>query len=255
MALTRLPLWEREGYIGGRRHVRCPVFSDILSDMSLWPLQTFDPTAEYAVVERKLPLWSQAGAMCFLTWRAIDSIPANVLSRWHAERDEWLRSHAIDSSSPFWRRDFEQLPQPVRAEFSRKFSTAWHDHLDTGHGACVLRRPEIAKIVRDSLLYGDGKLYDLDAFVVMPNHVHILAAFVDEQGMLDQCKSWKYFTSVKINRILGQTCRFWQQDGFDHLVRSMEHLEAFRRYIRANPDKAMLRVGEYLAYVRSHEST
>ena len=104
----------------------------------------------------------------------------------------------------------------------------------------------------DSLHFGDGTLYDLEAFVVMPNHVHVLAAFVDEQGMLDQCESWKRFTSVRINRVTGKRGRFWQQDGFDHLVRSIEHLEAFRRYIELNPMKAKLKTGEYSLYLRPH---
>ena len=54
----------------------------------LWPLQMFDPHAEYAVVERRLPHWAQAGTMCFITWRSFDSIPSTVLRRWHAERDD-----------------------------------------------------------------------------------------------------------------------------------------------------------------------
>jgi putative transposase len=222
--------------------------------MSLWPLQTFDPKAEYAVVERRLPHWSQAGVMCFLTWRTIDSIPENVLRRWHAERDEWLRKHRIDPQSPHWRQGFEQLDRSLRADFARTFSTHWHEHLDSCHGACVLRESDMAKIVTDSLHYGDGKAYDLEAFVVMPNHVHILAAFLDEQGMLDQCESWKHFTSVRINRVIGKRGRFWQQDGFDHLVRSMEHVEAFRRYIELNPQKAKLKAGEYALFLRTHIS-
>ncbi|MBX9681334.1 MAG: transposase [Gemmataceae bacterium] len=222
-----------------------------IKGMSLWPLQTFDPKAEFAVVERRLPHWSQAGAMCFLTWRTIDSIPANTLRRWHAERDEWLRKHEIDPRSPRWRQAFDQLPRPLRAEFARSFSTQWHEHLDSCHGDCLLRQPHLAKIVTDSLRFGDGTLYDLEAFVVMPNHVHILAAFADEQGMLDQCESWKHFTSVRINRITGKRGRFWQQDGFDHLVRSIEHLEAFRRYIELNSLKAKLKSGEYSLYLRS----
>jgi hypothetical protein len=52
----------------------------------LWPLQTFDPTAEYSIVERKLSHWSQTGCACFITWRTIDSIPKSVLRRWHADR-------------------------------------------------------------------------------------------------------------------------------------------------------------------------
>ncbi len=40
--------------------------------------------------------------------------------------------------------------------------------------------------------------------------------------------------------------RFWQQDGFDHLVRSVEQFDYLRRYIADNPRKARLRAGEYV---------
>ena len=83
----------------------------------------------------------------------------------------------------------------------------------------------------------------------MPNHVHVLAAFPDEESMLKQCESWKHFTAMQINRQLGRKGRFWQQDGFDHLVRSERQFEHLRRYIAENPTRAGLQPGEYL-----HES-
>ena len=82
-------------------------------------------------------------------------------------------------------------------------------------------------------------------FVVMPNHVHVLVAFPNAESQLAQCESWKHFTAVKINRKLGQERRFWQQDGFDHLVRSNEQFEYLRLYIAGNPKKANLQPGEY----------
>ncbi len=56
--------------------------------------------------------------------------------------------------------------------------------------------------------------------------------------MLEQFESWKHFTARSINRKLGNRGRFWQQDGFDHLVRSVEQFEHFRRYIANNGIKS-----------------
>jgi putative transposase len=212
----------------------------------LWELQMFDPHAEYAVVERRLPHWAQAGTICFITWRTFDSIPDTVLRRWHAERQAWLQRHGIESGAGDWRGELQRLDRRLRAEFTRTFSERWHRHLDDGHGARVLRRPVLAKIVADSLLHFDGERYEMTDFVVMPNHEHLLAAFVNEEGMLAQCDSWKHYTARRINLQLGTTGRFWQQDGFDHLVRSIEHFAAFRRYIADNPKKAKLQPGEYV---------
>ena len=97
----------------------------------------------------------------------------------------------------------------------------------------------------------DGQRYELTDFVVMPNHVHLLATFLDEEGLLDQCEGWKHFQAVQLNRQLGTSGRFWQQDGFDHLVRSVEEFEGLRRYIASNPQKAHLSPGAFRHFAKS----
>ena len=82
----------------------------------------------------------------------------------------------------------------------------------------------------------------------MPDHVHVLVAFPDEAELLRQCESWKHFTAAKINRGLGRKGRFWQQDGFDHLIRSAEQFEFLRGYLQDNPSRAGLRAGEFVHY-------
>ena len=64
------------------------------------------------------------------------------------------------------------------------------ESLDKRQGACVLRRPELSKIVADSLLYFDGIRYHMGDFVVMPNHVHLLVCLIGETDILKQCYSW-----------------------------------------------------------------
>jgi type I restriction enzyme R subunit len=64
--------------------------------------------------------------------------------------------------------------------------------------------------------------------------------------MLAQCDSWKHYTATQINRRLHLKGRFWQQDGFDHLVRTVEQFEHLRRYIADNPKKANLHAGEFV---------
>lgn len=83
-------------------------------------------------------------------------------------------------------------------------------------------------------------------FVIMPNHVHLLAAFNTEEGLRNQCDSWLHYTAVQLNKVLGRHGKFWQQEPFDHLVRSVEQYEYLRNYIAENPSKARLREGEFL---------
>jgi putative transposase len=214
-------------------------------------IQVFDPTQEYAVIERRLPHWVQPGTICFITWRTWDSIPEPVLQSWIATRDEWLVHHDIDPEKDDWQRQLHLLDHSLAAEFQQLVAERWNEHLDACHGACVLRRPELAQIVADSLRHFDGDHYDLTDFVVMPNHVHLLATFPGEPAMLDQCKSWKHFTAVQLNRRLGRRGRFWQEDGFDHLVRSAAQFEYLRQYIADNPRRASLQPGEFVHWSKA----
>jgi type I restriction enzyme R subunit len=211
-------------------------------------IQVFDPQQDYAVTERRLPHWSQAGTISFLTWRTWDSLPAQVLQLWTAERDAWLNRLGIDPAANNWAAKLQRLGPAAVREYQLQVSDRWNDHLDECHGVCVLRRSKLAKIVADSLAFFDGDRYELTDFVVMPNHVHVLVAFPDESCMLRQCESWKHFTALQINRELNRKGRFWQQDEFDHLVRSTEQFEYLRSYIENNPKRANLPAGEFVVY-------
>lgn len=186
--------------------------------------------------------------MVFLTWRTHDSMPKHVLDAWRAARNRWLTQHRIDPTLPGWKIKVQDLPADELAEFHDHFTTRWHDELDAGHGACLLSRAEFAGMVAESLLHFDGNRYELLDFVVMPNHVHLLCTFPDKTSMLDQCESWKHYTATRINRRLGTTGRFWQQDAFDHLVRHEAQFRRIQRYIAENPSKARLRECEYLLW-------
>jgi len=211
-------------------------------------LHFFDPNTTAAILYRKLPHWSQAGVVCFITFRLHDSMPREVIDGWHQERGLWLRQNGINPNKPTWRDDLQALDHQHQLEFYSTFSTRWHDELDSCHGSCVLRNPENSKIVADSLLKFNGDRYWLTDFVVMPNHAHLLVVFPDDDSMLLQCEAWKRFTGRKINQRMADSGRFWQQDGFDCLVRSETQFEHFRRYISDNPRKARLKPGEYVLY-------
>jgi REP element-mobilizing transposase RayT len=215
------------------------------------PFRFFEPRDEYFVLERKhLPHWAQPGTISFLTWRTWDSMPRDVLASWVAERDAWLVRHGIDPASPDWRDRVACLGPAEQRTFHEHVSARWEACLDECHGACVLRRPELAQVVADSLHHFDGQRYFLTDFVVMPNHVHVLVAFPSAEQMLAQCDSWKHYTAVKINWVLQRRGRFWEPDAFDHLVRSAEQFEHLRRYIQDSPANARLRQGEFIHYSR-----
>ena len=211
----------------------------------------FDPKSELLIRERCRPHWSQAGAIVFITFRTHDSIPREVIDRWDREKQDWLTRNGLATDvlateGQHWSKVVDSLADSDRVRFNREFDRCRETFLDTCHGECVLRRPELAKIVADSLLYFDGDRYRMGDFVVMPNHVHLLAAFGTPELLVEQCDSWLHYTAFQINKRLGRKGKFWQQEPFDHLVRSPEQYEYLCDYIRDNPKKAGLKPGEFV---------
>ncbi len=213
--------------------------------------ETFDPDAEYFVHEHFRPHWSQAGAVVFITFRTRDSIPQEVIERWDNEKQDWMHRHGYRSNE-HWSLIVESISDSHRTQFTKHFNRFREDFLDTCHGLCLLKNQESASIVAESLLHFDNDRYRMGDFVVMPNHVHLLAVFLNEKYMKDQCDSWLHFTAVQINKSHRQKGKFWQQEPFDHLVRSPEQYGYLRKYIEDNPRKARLNQGEYL-YRRYHD--
>ncbi len=210
--------------------------------------ELFDPKVDIRItVGTNLPHWYQMGATYFVTFRTEDSIPADVSHRWYSERTHWLEQRGITTVDSKWKERFEDLPQDQRMLFHETFSRQYMENLDKGWGACVLRRSELSKIVADSLMHFESDRYHMGDFVVMPNHVHLLTCLLGETDIVSQCYSWKKFTAGRINKALGTFGRFWQEDSFDHLVRSPDQFEAIRRYIADNPSH--LREGEYHLHV------
>jgi REP element-mobilizing transposase RayT len=201
--------------------------------------QFFDPKQDLAVVCKTLPHWAQSGTITFITWRTADSLPVAVLERITSERAKLIRAFGLDPATD-WRHELAKRAAPERGRLQSALFESWDKHLDAGAGECLLARPELSRIVADSLHHFDQSRYILTDFVIMPNHVHLLAAFPDEDAMLSQCTSWKRFTARQINAIVGRGGAFWQVEQFDHLVRSAEQFEHYRRYIAENPGRARL---------------
>ncbi len=187
----------------------------------------------------------QPGATCFVTFRTEDSIPHDVSDAWYRRRDDWLRRHGINPARSNWKSALQKLPEYQEREYHGTFSREYEEYLDRGHGACVLKQTDLAQIVAESLLHFDGDRYVMGDLVVMPNHVHLLTCPSGATDIERLCHSWKKYTATRINRRLGRRGRFWQEESFDHLVRSPEEFDYLRTYIADNPHKAGLREGEF----------
>jgi REP element-mobilizing transposase RayT len=99
---------------------------------------------------------------------------------------------------------------------------------------------EIAGCV-DKAIHRGAELehYFLHAYVVMPNHVHILIAPLVPLRRITA--GIKGISARDANRVLARTGRaFWQEESFDHWIRNRAQFERIRAYVEENPVKARL---------------
>jgi hypothetical protein len=199
----------------------------------------FDPHDEVAIARRRLPHWHQFGVTYFITFRLADSLPQPLLQQWRDERATWLRWHP-----PPWGADQER-------EYQDRFTHRIQEWLDAGMGTCHLRRPDVRAEVEFCLMRFDGKRYHIDAFVLMPNHVHALIKPASGYELSKLLQGIKGVSAKRCNKLLGSKCAFWMDETYDHIARDANELVAFRNYIAANPSKARLKPDEYALQLRN----
>jgi putative transposase len=203
-----------------------------------------------------LPHFDAPGLIQHITFHLADSLPADALERMQAESDT--------------------LPQSRRLAARRKRIQSL---LDSGLGHCVLAEAACADIVQASLPFGDGTRYRLLAWVVMPNHVHVLIEQLTGWPLAKVVQSWKRHTARRIHRLGYGLCQaagsglgssieagrvesqpgsqgvvrsaeynsaiqryisLWQRDYWDRFIRSERHFLAAKQYIEENPVAAKL---------------
>src|SRR5688572_12413279 len=120
-----------------------------------------------------LPHIEERGSVYFVTFRTADSLPAEIHERMLAERERILRTTGNEK------------------EARNSYYRATELELDKGHGRCELRKPKCATIVADSLEFFNGARYDLDAWCVMPNHVHVVFSVREGFQLFSLLHSWK----------------------------------------------------------------
>lgn len=108
-------------------------------------------------------------------------------------------------------------------------------------GSLWLRDSRIAGIVAETLECGETeyRLYDRFAWVIMPNHVHLVMRPLRE---LPNVMRWIKGSSARgANLALGRTGKpFWQPESYDHFVRNTGELNRIIRYVERNPVSAGL---------------
>lgn len=153
-------------------------------------------TEEIMFWRRRLPHWIPQDSIVFVTWRLAGTLPQPT--------PELLTSD----------------PDPGRTFLLQDRQL---DCLDSGPR--WLADPLIAEILAEALLHGERarREYDLFAWVVMPNHVHLV---LKPNGKLSETMRWlKTATASRANRSLGKAGEaFWQREYYDRWIRSNKEL-------------------------------
>ena len=97
------------------------------------------------------------------------------------------------------------------------------------------------KITLDCCIHERGLTIDLKVVVVMPDHVHmIFTPLIDKERsevipLARITKSIKGASAHLINKRIGHTGTVWQEESFDHVLRSSESLDQKIQYVIENP--------------------
>jgi REP element-mobilizing transposase RayT len=195
---------------------------------------------------RKLPHIYPIGAKFFITFCLKGSMPYEIAEQYKKERDT-----KIDKLTKSGQNAIEEIYKEHKRYFAKT-----DQYLDNSTQKWILQRPEIAKIVTTKLHQLDKDLYDLIAYCVMSNHVHlvfnmdlqienipeyeILTAknYVQIERIMQRIKGG---SSYEINKFLDtQGTTNWQSESYDHYIRNDKELQNIISYTLQNPVKAGL---------------
>lgn len=180
-----------------------------------------------------LPHWTDP--LVFVTFRLADSLPVNSLSEMRCFDKEWLDKYRSE-----WTDEIDEQYKRYRKKFE-------NDLLDKALGSCILKRYDVRQIVVDTLMHFNNERYLLHAFVIMPNHVHLLIQMYESVRLQDAMHSIKSFSARKINELLQTKGAVWEREYYDRFIRDSHHYHTVVNYIENNPKHCYR--GEYTLYL------
>ena len=171
-----------------------------------------------------------------MNFRLAGSLPTEIIERLKAETEQ-LEQKLLEVTNPDERLKLRDLEQ-------RKLFGKWDDALhSTKQGPFYLREDRVTEIVVNSIRYHDGEWFDVEAFCIMPNHVHLVITPYEKSETSDYSLTQimhniKRNSAKQANQILDRTGAFWQHENYDHFARDSAELERIIQYILYNPVKA-----------------
>ena len=184
--------------------------------------------------QRRLPHIQPFDATIFVTFRLANSLPKQIIIQLLEDREQ--REKLINTEKNIKRR------KALLEEERRRYFGHFDEYLDrVEESPHWLSEPEVANIIAEAIKYQDGKQYILNAFCVLPNHVHIMIDVKRSSGPLNRIlQKLKSYTAIQANKILHRNGAFWHHESYDHVVRDGSEFERIVWYILQNPVKVGL---------------
>jgi REP element-mobilizing transposase RayT len=198
---------------------------------------------------RHLPHWQPAGKVFFVTFRLFGSLPKKVIDRIREDAERIRKQPSRPKETSVQR----------ESDDSKRIFAIYEKALDE-----ILQRSDtdpplwladgrVAGIVQQAIRHRDERAFVLHRYAIMPNHVHLLikplpegeeavsagqdqdADEISYRSLKSIMGGLKQHTARQANRVLGRSGPFWQQEYYDHWVRTDEEYYRVIRYIDRNP--------------------
>jgi putative transposase len=128
---------------------------------------------------RNLPHKLPLGNKFFITTRLVDSVPQSIIQQFELEQKLAVKFIEENYLSP------DERKIQIGKQWKRNFAN-FDKYLDNNaEGNHWLKQDGIAKIVSDTLHYWDKKRYDLVAFTIMSNHIHLVIDTWDTENHVE----------------------------------------------------------------------
>jgi len=171
---------------------------------------------------RYLPHIQPDDAIFFITFRLKDTLPKDILFNYLHEKEELIRTNHTDNIPTLYLEKIDKYLDHAKDYF--------------------LKEDKIAKVIQDSIFFYEGKYYEVIAFCIMPNHIHLLLntnhfPYIPLYKILGRIKG---FSAKNINKIRETKGHLWSNESYDHLIKTKNELANVIEYIIHNPVKAEL---------------
>ncbi len=197
---------------------------------------SMSPFDYHLFYQRHLPHYQPPGATFFITFRLAGSLPAVAIQRLTMEKQ--LLEREIETISD------PGVRGPAIYKLQKRLFAKWDAELHASKYPDWLSNPDVAQLIADNMHNLDEQLYTLEAYCVMPNHIHMVCTpYESENGSVSLARIMQLLkgrTSRQANLLLGRNGAFWQHESYDHVVRDNLELERIIQYVINNPGKAAL---------------